>query len=553
MLVQLLWRAALVLALVLGGPVAAGAAQGDERPRNIIVMIADGCGSEQYTLARWYKGAPLALDALAVGQVRTFIANSVIADSAPAATAFASGVRSGQRIIGMAPAQVTLPGLPAPAQPYRPLATVAEGARLAGKSVGLVATSRITHATPAAFLAHVPSRFAENDIMEQMLHQGATVLLGGGRRHCLPQNQGGKRDDGQDLETWLEKQGYQLPQTAGDLARVSLGKVVGLFAASHLAAEIDRPRLAPNQPTLAQMTAQALKILDQNPQGFFLMVEGSQIDWACHANDPAHLIGDLLMFDQAVEVALRFAKQDGHTLLLAFSDHNTGGMSLGNAATQINYMTTSHEQLLAPLKAMQLSAGAIWRSLGDQPTPAGLRRALHQHWGVLVSPAEASAMYAASALAKLYPHKYEPWYGIGEIFSRNYTVVGWTTHGHTGGDVPLFAYGPGKPAGTLDGPQLGRFTARALGLDLAALNKRLFVEAGSAFGPDQVSLRQDPSGPRVVEIRTPKGVARLPLNQNRLRLNGRDYPLEGVVVYAQPTGKIYLPRQAVELIQAQGR
>lgn len=541
---------AMLLLLFLVTPLAAG---GVERPHNVIVMIADGCGGEQYTLARWYKGAPLALDALAVGQVRTYIANSLIADSAPAATAFACGARSGQRIIGMAPAQATLPGLPAQAQPYRPLATVAEGARLAGKSVGLVATSRITHATPAAYLAHVPSRYQENDIMEQMLHQGATVLLGGGRRHCLPQSDKGSRRDGQDLWAWLKERGYQLPDNAAQLTKVKSGKVVGLFTASHLAAEIDRPTLAPQQPTLAEMTVKALEILGQNPKGFFLMVEGSQIDWACHANDPAHLIGDLLMFDQAVEVALEFAKKDGRTLVLAFSDHNTGGMSLGNAATQIDYMTTGLEQLLAPLKAMKRSTGALWSTLGDNPNPVRLRRALKEHWGAVVSPAEAQAMIAAAGLARLYPKKYEPWYGVGEIFCRAYTVVGWTTHGHTGGDVPLFAYGPGKPSGTLDGPELGRLTAQALGLDLAALNQRLFVEADAVFGPGRVSLRPEASGQKVVEIRWGDSMARLPLNQNRLLLNGSEITLEGVVVYAQPTGKIYLPRQAVELIKGEKR
>ncbi|WP_338603316.1 alkaline phosphatase [Desulfoferula mesophila] len=525
-------------------------APGAPPPRNFIVMIADGCGSEQYTLARWYKGAPLALDTMAVGQVRTYIANSVIADSAPAATAFATGVRSGQRVIGMAPAETTLPGLPAPAEPYRPLATVAEGARLAGKSVGLVATSRLSHATPAAYLAHVPSRYQESDIMEQMLHQGATVLLGGGRRLCLPQAQGGKRGDGQDLWARLSGRGYQLPRSAEELAQAKPGKVAGFFAGSHLAAEIDRPTLAPGQPTLEAMTAKALEILDANPKGFFLMVEGSQIDWACHANDPAHLIGDLLMFDRAVQVALDFAKKDGHTLVLAFSDHNTGGMTLGNASTQIDYMTTGLEQMLAPLRAMRMSAPAIWRTMGDNPNPVKLRRALREHWGAAVSPSEAQAMIAAASQAKLYPKKYEPWFGVGEIFCRSHTVVGWTTHGHTGGDVPLFAYGPGSPHGTLDGPQLGRFTAQALGLDLKALSQRLFVEAQQAFGPERVSLRQEASGQRVVEIRRQGGAARLPLNQNRLLLDGREIALEGVVVYAEPTGKIYLPRQAVELIKA---
>lgn len=543
---------ALLLALALGAPGPAGAAP-PERPKNVIVMIADGCSSEQYTLARWFKGAPLALDPMAVGLVRTRMADSVIADSAPAATAFATGRISGQRVIGMAPAQAGLPGVPAPPEPYRPLATVAEGARLHGKSVGLVATSRVTHATPAAFLAHAPSRHQENDIMEQMLHQGPTVLLGGGRRHCLPKAAGGSRPDGQDLWAWLEAQGYQLPQTAGELAAARAGKVVGLFARSHLAAEIDRPELAPAEPTLAAMTAKALEILGQNPRGFFLMVEGSQIDWACHANDPGYLVHDLLAFDQAVGVALAFADKRGDTLVLAFSDHNTGGMALGNTASEMSYMRTSLDQLLAPLKGLKRSSMALWKGLGKEPGEASLRAALKQYWGMEPSPAEMRDMLAARDKARQHPKKLQPWYGLGEVFSRERSVIGWTSHGHTGGDVPLFAFGPGSPRGTLDGPALGRVIARALGLDLDALDARLFVEAGAAFGPEAVRLEGQAPEQRFLVIDYQGRAARLPINQNLLILEGRSHPLEGVVVHAEPTGKTYLPRQAVELIKGTAR
>ena len=543
----------LLLALVLCLAPGLGRAAGPERAKNVIILIADGCGSEQYTLARWYKGAPLAMDAMAMGQVRTRIANSVIADSAPAATAFACGVLSGQRVIGMAPAKATLPGLPQPREPYRPLATVAEGARLAGKSVGLVATSRITHATPAAFLAHTPTRHQENDIMSQMLHQGATVLLGGGRRHCLPQGQGGSRKDGRDLWAWLGARGYQRPRDARELMAIKSGKVVGLFAASHLSAEIDRPDLAPKQPSLLQMTQKALELLSANPEGFLLVVEGSQIDWACHANDPAHLLGDLLAYDQAVGAALEFARRDGHTLVLAFSDHNTGGMSLGNTASETNYTNLPAERLLAPLRRMKRSAMAIWRGLDSPPDQAQIIVALKKYWGVTPSPAQARDMLAIGAKSKQYPKKFQPWYGLGQVFSRDFTVIGWTTHGHTGGDVPLFTHGPGSPVGTLDGPALGRAIAQALGLDLAALNQRLFVEAGAAFGPQQVSLVQGPKGGQSLVIRHQGQEARLPLNQNRLILKGESIPLEGVVVHAAPTGKTYIPRQAVELIKAAKR
>jgi len=154
--------------------------------KNVIVMIADGCSSEQYTLARWFQGSSLALDEMLVGGVKTYISDSVIADSAPAATAFASGVRTADEFIGIGPKPDTLrPDLEPPAElQYRPLATVLEGARLLGKATGIVVTSRVTHATPAAYVSHVPSRKLEEDIMEQLVYQNVDVVLGGAGTTC---------------------------------------------------------------------------------------------------------------------------------------------------------------------------------------------------------------------------------------------------------------------------------------------------------------------------------------------------------------------------------
>ena len=294
-------------------------ADGNTQPvKNVIVLIADGCSHEQYTLARWFQGKPLALDEILVGGVKTYIADSVIADSAPAATAFAAGVRTSDNFVGVGPKPGTLrPDLEPPADlQYRPLATVLEGARLQGKATGIVATSRVTHATPAAYVAHVPSRKLEEDIMEQIVYQNVDVVLGGGKDYLLPKTKNeslpkseqGRRSDGENLLAVLQARGYSVVEDRTALESVKAGKVFGVFAMGALAAEIDRPQTRPQEPTLAELTGKAIELLSADPDGFFLMVEGSQIDWACHANDPAHLLGDLVMFDHAVQVALEFAK-----------------------------------------------------------------------------------------------------------------------------------------------------------------------------------------------------------------------------------------------------
>ncbi|MCR4414840.1 MAG: alkaline phosphatase, partial [Thermoguttaceae bacterium] len=174
----------------------------------------------------------------------------------------------------------------------------------------------ITHATPAAYLAHVPRRTLDDDIMEQAVYQNVDVAFGGGRQYLLPANAGGKRADGENLLDVLKTRGYQIVQTRDEMRRVTSGKVFGPFAMLHMAPEIDRPHLAPHEPTLEEMTRKAIDLLAQDPEGFFLMVEASQVDWACHANDPAHLLSDLLMFDRAVAAALEFARKDGRTLVL---------------------------------------------------------------------------------------------------------------------------------------------------------------------------------------------------------------------------------------------
>ncbi len=529
-----------------------GAAPGKEgeaaaRPvKNLIVLIADGCGAEHYTLARWFKGEPLALDQICVGAVKTFIADSVVADSAPASTAFASGVRTNDKFIGMGPRPPTLPVVPTPAPElaYKPLATVLEGAKLLGKATGLAVTCRVTHATPAAYYAHVPSRTQDNDIMEQAVHQDLDVVLGGGRRHLLPKELGGKRTDRENLLEVLKERGYAVAADAQELSRVKSGKVYGLFADNHLEAEIDRQATAPGQPTLEDMTNKAIELLSQDPDGFFLMVEGSQVDWASHANDPAHLLSDLLMFDRAVKAALDFARKDGNTLVLAFSDHNCGGLSIGNYATSGSYSRMQVEDLVGPLKNMKLSAQGVWGKMGPEVTPENLQKVVQEYWGLKPTDEEAARIIA---LARTYGNN--PHNALAEILCRQHTCLGWTTHGHTGGDVPLFAFGPHRPAGLVDGPDIGRICARALGLSLERLNARLFVEAAGALAGGEVAVdRSDPENP-LIKISYQGTKAELPANKNLLRLEGRAVPLEGLVVNASPTGKVYLPRQAVNLIK----
>lgn len=501
--------------------------------RNVIVLIPDGASFSLVTLARWMNGGPLALDAALAGAVRTASASSVITDSAAAATAIATGHSTDNRVVGLAPCGA------AAAPPCRaPLATVLEAAKLAGLATGLVATSHIGHATPAGFATHVESRNDYQAIAEQLVHQDLDVVLGGGRRDLLPAGAGGARADGADLVAVLQARGVQVVGTAQELAAVTRGRVWGAFADIHLAAELDRPRLAPQQPDLAAMTRKAIELLAAEGRGFLLMVEGSQVDWGLHDNDAAAAVAELLAFDAAAAAALEFAARNGNTLVMAFADHGTGGVAIGNRRTDATWSRTFPADVTAPLRGMHATARAVADAAGPEPTGASLAAAVQELWGIALTPGEAAAILAARDRGL---HLAE---ALGRAVSESHTVVGWTTFEHEGGDVPLWSFGPGRPTGLLANTELAPAAAAFLGLDLAAAQAALYVDAAAAF-PDAVVERPEGDDPALVA-----GPCRVPANRDLVRCAGlAPVEVEGVAVHVGGPDRFYLPRGAVAAIE----
>jgi alkaline phosphatase len=535
---------AMILILMVAGVYSGAAAdQGTAAVKNVIMMVPDGCSISIETLARWLEGQDLTLDGMLAGAVKTYAINSVITGSAAAATAFSTGHKTTVGFLGIGPRpDDILSTLPEPDQDlrYRPLATVLEGARLAGKATGLVATCAIAHATPAAFGAHVPSREQFDDIMEQLVYGGIDVALGGGHGYLLPRKSGGRRADGENLLEVLQERGCRFVATKEEMAAVHQGKLWGLFAEKHLHPDIDRAEFAPHEPSLAEMTAKAIELLAQDPDGFFLLVEGSQVDWAGHTNDPIYMVTDFLAFDQAVRVAVEFAAGDGHTLVLAFPDHNCGGLSIGSEYAAVNYTSTTVEDLLNPLRRMSITSAGLEEKIGRDRSPERIREMVAEWWGLNLTDADMEQIHTAMS------DRHKP---LDEtlcgVVSRNHTVLGWTTHGHAGEDVPLWTYGPGKPAGLIDNTELAGIAARAMGFDLEQIGDRLFVEASEAFPDSDVRIdKTDRNNPMVLI-----GPAQLPANKNILHIGEQERPLEGLVIYIPNTNKAYLPRQAVEMIR----
>jgi alkaline phosphatase len=526
-----------------------------DRVKNLIILVPDGCSATVQTAARWYqqsKGKKLCLDQMLCGAVRTHMSNSVITGSAAAATAFASGHKTYARFIGLGPrgddVLTTLPTPPRYIQ-YRPLASVLEGAKLMGKSTGLIATSRITHATPASYAAHIVDRRLDNEIMEHMVYNEVDVVFGGGYRHLIPTTAGGKRTDGEDLKKVLINRGVKWVSNTAQMKAAKCAPVWGLFTSSHMSAHIDRdPKI---EPSIAEMTKKAIELLSKDKDGFFLMIEGSQVDWAGHANDPIHWLTDFLAFDEAVKVAVEFAKKCGNTAVWCFPDHNTGGPTIGNRNTDSgsDYTHVSVEALLGPLGGMKITAWNLAGKLGKTPTNQQIIDGIKTWWGLDITPAD------ADAILKLYNGGMSLDWALGEYISAHYTLFGWTTHGHTGEDVPLWCYGPMSPCGLVDNTELAHWSAHALGFRLSMVNPRLYVEVGKVFGNYKIDWSV-PANPVLVI-----GCARLPISKDLLYIGPKTFNLEGLVVYVDPDDeygldtkedgdeKVYIPMQAVKIIK----
>lgn len=286
--------------------------------RHVILFIGDGMGAAHRQGAGWLKYGlhqPLVMDRMPFrGMLTTGSANSSVTDSAAAATAMATGVKTNNGAIGM------------DAQ-GNPLPNLAALAKRTGRSVGLVTTTEIYHATPAAFVAHAESRNLPESISVQMLGSGVDVLLGGGEDGLLPPGEEGcfpgpgKRIDGRNLLAEAGERGMVFVCNATGLEEAALNgttPLLGIFGGGGM----ERPF----SPSLAMMTQKALQILSRNPKGFFLMVEGGQIDWASHLNDTPNALGDTLGLDEAVAVALDFRITTPETLVVVTADHETGGM-----------------------------------------------------------------------------------------------------------------------------------------------------------------------------------------------------------------------------------
>ncbi len=429
----------IALLLVLGillAPATGLAAQA----KNIILMIGDGMGPSQFGAAWLYSNRVLGrelrmVEVMKSGRTAYVVndtADTIVTESAAAATQIACGVKVPARAVGMC------------ADGKTPCKTVLELAKDKGLATGLVTTSGITDATPAAFAAHVEHRSDEASVASQELQAGVDVLLGGRKQFFLPESAGGMRKDGRDLREEARRAGYAVVGTASELQQAKAGKLLGLFNMGDMAFELDRAKTA--EPSLAEMTAKTLEVLAKNAKGFFVMIEGGRIDSAAHWNDAAATIRDTLAFDEAVGVALDFQRKNPDTLLIVTADHETGGMALiGHSKDSKEYIGID----LSAIQKAQTSFELILDELGKNPTPEKIRDTVKKHLGIEITEDEAKIV-ADDTIRKLDPQNfsYATLHSMAFVL-RPYLRVGWGSQTHTAS--PLFAFGSGPGSEELVG------------------------------------------------------------------------------------------------------
>lgn len=377
--------------LILFSTFSATPAHADTPPHSVILFIGDGMGANQRLAAQWVsvgQGGQLVMDSLPfAGWSQTANRTGDITDSAAGGTAIATGTRTDNGIISQ-----TFDG--------QNLTTILEIAQSRGMSVGLVTTTQLAHATPAVFAAHVSSRSMMTEIARQEIAAGVDVLLGGGEDDFLPVTEMGcygglgNRFDGRNLISEAQSAGYATVCTAADLSALDTAHTAKLFGAF-----ADGGMVRPLSPTLAEMTAAALDVLGQNPNGYFLMVEGGQIDWAGHANDAANVIGDTLGLDEAIATALAHPAVDaGRTLVIVTADHETGGMALSltdNGGTQfsmpdgtpfwVTFSTDYHTAADVPVTATGHCANFVSGTFPNTEIFTAMNRALEPCLSVSIS------------------------------------------------------------------------------------------------------------------------------------------------------------------------
>ncbi|MDR3218535.1 MAG: alkaline phosphatase [Dysgonamonadaceae bacterium] len=520
--------------------------------KNVIVLIPDGTSLASVSAARWYQRynhpeiTKLNIDPYLCGTILTYSSNAPIGDSAPTTSCYMTGYPSRAGYVATYPvADPKGDIIPMdPDKAYQPLMTVLEASRISlNKSTGLVFTCEFPHATPADCAAHSYSRSKYEWIAPQMVHNKLDVVIGGGV--------GILRDEDKQ---YLSDEGYGLFTNDIDNFRNYQGnKMWALFKDKDMSYDIDRNPA--EEPSLAEMTQKAIEKLSRNKNGFFLMVEGSKIDWAAHANDAAAIITDMLAFDKACGVAFDFAKKDGKTLVIVVPDHGNSGFSIGSRKCP-GYSSMSAEQLFGNVSQFKTSVEGLIAQLHNTD-PANLRKVVNDLTGISLDDEEYNELLKCADYKRSSLSDEERMRGtqltkvVAGILDKR-TCFGFTTTGHTGEEVFLAVYDPTpqRMTGHHTNIELNTYLRRSLGFkqNLESLTDAYFAKHTDVFKDYTCSIQTLNDIPVLEVKKNDVAVLEIRPNTDIIKHNGKEVKLNSVVVYVDKNNTFYLPQSLRNLL-----
>jgi len=429
---------ALVLSGCAGLPIGESKAQS---PKNIVIIFADGVAATQWDFGRYtsqvLRRQPFVTTELfrdkGIGLLVSSPHGVYVTDSAAAGSAMATGFKVENGVVSVTP-------------DGKSVRTVMQAAKAKGKRIGLISTAPIYDATPAAFSMNAKSRRDSQALVDKYVALEPDVLLGGGADYFLPEKTpGGKRKDGKDILAAFRGKGWQIVTNTAELKAATGARLIGLFADEDMDFDIERDPA--KEPTMAEMTAGALKALSQaSPNGFVLLVENENTDTAGHANDAAALMRALWAIDDAVKAALEFQRSSPETLVIITGDHETGGLSPTYALKDLSSLSSSnrfyigdaHIRMLEPITMSFTTAAG---KLGKKPTAEALDALVAKHFPGFRLDADLREL-----ILKQKPlernHAYVVQNALGRMVARQ-TGIYWGTGGHTSEPVLVGAVGPG--------------------------------------------------------------------------------------------------------------
>ena len=506
------------------------------KAKNVIMLIADGMTTEGITLARHVKGGSLAMDEISVGSVITSWANGPITDSAPGGTVYATGEKTNNKYIGTSVNDA-------------PIASILEGAESVGKATGIIATSEITHATPGDFTAHTNNRKYYNQILKQQINQDMEVVIGGGFNKPSGFTSEVSEDEFssyyEEQISNIKEEGFDFITTKDELNNYNGNKLWGSFADADLKYDYDRQNDNDNiQPSIKEMTKKAIEVLDKDEDGFFLMVEGSKVDWAAHANNTVGIVSDILAFDEAVKEAVDFAKKDGNTVVVVTTDHGNSGITIGSNYYNENvgsYDKATYENTTNILKNAKITEERF-NSLVSGKSDAEIKSLANKYYSIDLTNEELAIVKGESGEGRQV--------GIREVIARR-VGIGYTTGGHTGEQIYLGVYSPQNVElleGVVDNTEVNKYMQRVLFGEeiLSDYTKEIYQDGDLVLSNiENVKATVDESikhSPKLI-IEKLGNKIEVDLYTNNYKINDEEKELKTVVPYIN--GKYFIPQELI--------